>query len=120
SGCSQERQANCSYDEHNRHGVSQVYWQDAGGNGAKALGRVRPVGFYVACIIDQVNRRSAQAEHDEGQGHIQQGAGMEERISTGSRWGSQNQYVFHPLLDRKSTRLNSSHVSSSYGVFCWK
>src|SRR6266513_4316265 len=22
--------------------------------------------------------------------------------------------------DRKSTRLNSSHVSSSYAVFCWK
>src|SRR5207249_11858926 len=24
------------------------------------------------------------------------------------------------LVDRKSTRLNSSHVSSSYAVFCWK
>src|SRR5699024_11937121 len=24
------------------------------------------------------------------------------------------------LLDRKSTRLNSSHVSISYAVFCWK
>src|SRR5437868_9095869 len=23
------------------------------------------------------------------------------------------------LLDRKSTRLNSSHVSISYAVFCW-
>src|SRR5439155_5146587 len=23
-------------------------------------------------------------------------------------------------LDRKSTRLNSSHVASSYAVFCWK
>src|SRR5207253_4960643 len=23
-------------------------------------------------------------------------------------------------LDRKSTRLNSSHVAISYGVFCWK
>src|SRR5437868_11011069 len=23
-------------------------------------------------------------------------------------------------LDRKSTRLNSSHVSISYAVFCWK
>src|SRR5699024_12106529 len=23
-------------------------------------------------------------------------------------------------VDRKSTRLNSSHVSSSYAVFCWK
>src|SRR5699024_12120482 len=25
-----------------------------------------------------------------------------------------------PALDRKSTRLNSSHVSSSYAVFCLK
>src|SRR6266513_4751042 len=24
------------------------------------------------------------------------------------------------ILDRKSTRLNSSHVSISYAVFCWK
>src|SRR5699024_11598612 len=26
----------------------------------------------------------------------------------------------HPRLDRKSTRLNSSHVSISYAVFCLK
>src|SRR5437868_11685451 len=26
----------------------------------------------------------------------------------------------HPLEDRKSTRLNSSHVSISYAVFCFK
>src|SRR5699024_11308150 len=25
-----------------------------------------------------------------------------------------------PIRDRKSTRLNSSHVSNSYAVFCWK
>src|SRR5699024_1768233 len=28
--------------------------------------------------------------------------------------------VSQALQDRKSTRLNSSHVSSSYAVFCWK
>src|SRR5207249_1665613 len=28
--------------------------------------------------------------------------------------------VFHFPLDRKSTRLNSSHVSNSYAVFCLK
>src|SRR5699024_12022961 len=27
---------------------------------------------------------------------------------------------FHEILDRKSTRLNSSHVSISYAVFCLK
>src|SRR5690625_6405665 len=26
----------------------------------------------------------------------------------------------HPFQDRKSTRLNSSHVASSYAVFCLK
>src|SRR5690625_6839216 len=26
----------------------------------------------------------------------------------------------HYALDRKSTRLNSSHVAISYAVFCWK
>src|SRR5205814_8393951 len=29
--------------------------------------------------------------------------------------------ALHPwLLDRKSTRLNSSHLGISYAVFCWK
>src|SRR5690349_23067927 len=27
---------------------------------------------------------------------------------------------FVPGRDRKSTRLNSSHVETSYAVFCWK
>src|SRR5690606_41940667 len=29
-------------------------------------------------------------------------------------------FVLVPLLDRKSTRLNSSHVKISYAVFCLK
>src|SRR5437870_7553541 len=29
-------------------------------------------------------------------------------------------HVFRPERDRKSTRLNSSHVASSYAVFCLK
>src|SRR5690625_6374254 len=28
--------------------------------------------------------------------------------------------VLNPAIDRKSTRLNSSHVASSYAVFCLK
>src|SRR5690625_944378 len=28
--------------------------------------------------------------------------------------------LLHPVLDRKSTRLNSSHVAISYAVFCLK
>src|SRR5690625_7122508 len=29
-------------------------------------------------------------------------------------------FVVRPEEDRKSTRLNSSHVANSYAVFCWK
>src|SRR5699024_11295687 len=31
-----------------------------------------------------------------------------------------NQFLLHDSKDRKSTRLNSSHVSISYAVFCLK
>src|SRR5437763_6428411 len=31
-----------------------------------------------------------------------------------------NAFPFHPFLDRKSTRLNSSHRCISYAVFCLK
>src|SRR5207249_5129202 len=34
--------------------------------------------------------------------------------------GDQYEIAFSPFLDRKSTRLNSSHVSISYAVFCLK
>src|SRR5438477_12950408 len=29
-------------------------------------------------------------------------------------------HFLHPIVDRKSTRLNSSHMSISYAVFCLK
>src|SRR5207253_11004259 len=36
-------------------------------------------------------------------------------------WSFKTQACFHGLLlDRKSTRLNSSHVAISYAVFCLK
>src|SRR5207249_8168389 len=36
-------------------------------------------------------------------------------------WVSHVEYAWEdPFLDRKSTRLNSSHVSISYAVFCLK
>src|SRR5699024_12364371 len=37
----------------------------------------------------------------------------------GAHDGESLQHI-HPALDRKSTRLNSSHVSISYAVFCLK
>src|SRR5699024_6564510 len=46
------------------------------------------------------------------------GAGKKEDLSHANRFA----YLFALLLslDRKSTRLNSSHVSISYAVFCLK
>src|SRR5699024_12803694 len=35
-------------------------------------------------------------------------------------WGTALKPAFEPIVDRKSTRLNSSHVSISYAVFCLK
>src|SRR5690625_6221919 len=35
-------------------------------------------------------------------------------------WLSGRQTVDHNTIDRKSTRLNSSHVAISYAVFCLK
>src|SRR5690606_42034811 len=37
-----------------------------------------------------------------------------------SIWRSQDQKLAAPIKDRKSTRLNSSHVKISYAVFCLK
>src|SRR5438876_6492502 len=35
-------------------------------------------------------------------------------------WDLDRSHLLHALLDRKSTRLNSSHPSISYAVFCLK
>src|SRR5436190_5769357 len=37
-----------------------------------------------------------------------------------TKWGRELQDVRGPHLDRKSTRLNSSHTVISYAVFCLK
>src|SRR3712207_8673970 len=42
---------------------------------------------------------------------------VRERVTTGSSLGAQQQRA---MLDRKSTRLNSSHANISYAVFCLK
>src|SRR5699024_11979348 len=39
---------------------------------------------------------------------------------TSKLWGHIGDWMYGYLLDRKSTRLNSSHVSISYAVFCLK
>src|SRR5690606_40953148 len=42
---------------------------------------------------------------------------MDETYMEGVRWDGQN---VHGSLDRKSTRLTSSHATSAYAGFCWK
>src|SRR5204862_4193110 len=43
---------------------------------------------------------------------------LEQRID--SRSATPRLHLDYPFLDRKSTRLNSSHVEISYAVFCLK
>src|SRR5690625_7035711 len=44
----------------------------------------------------------------------------DELVYTGENYNSVEIAGFNMLQDRKSTRLNSSHVAISYAVFCWK
>src|SRR5256885_7780238 len=41
-------------------------------------------------------------------------------MGRGRRWQASLHIQPHPFLDRKSTRLNSSHLVISYAVFCLK
>src|SRR3712207_8286852 len=46
-------------------------------------------------------------------------------IAAGTSYATHGQpmipfYIFYSMLDRKSTRLNSSHANISYAVFCLK
>src|SRR5690242_9163332 len=52
------------------------------------------------------------------QGRIPLSEILDGKIETAVRCGVQRRR--NPLLDRKSTRLNSSHMSISYAVFCLK
>src|SRR5690625_5780330 len=55
---------------------------------------------------------------------VKQIATVEVRISAGHGRGFFVAEKFHALMgveiDRKSTRLNSSHVATSYAGFCWQ
>src|SRR5207249_6760784 len=45
---------------------------------------------------------------------------VDRRVYDEPRDGETDALALHGEPDRKSTRLNSSHVSISYAVFCWK
>src|SRR5438477_8783250 len=52
-------------------------------------------------------------------GRLKQGASMGQAQAEAAILGPQLQRE-NPKIDRKSTRLNSSHMSISYAVFCLK
>src|SRR5207249_11813769 len=53
--------------------------------------------------------------YDGGKGYLPRGAVSTYQVEVGGRCQGNNNCV---PIDRKSTRLNSSHVSISYAVFC--
>src|SRR5690606_39796945 len=60
-------------------------------------------------LMPEYMSENLSAQHQPS-GEIHPGESVEEKISLSERFG----------LDRKSTRLNSSHVKISYAVFCLK
>src|SRR5207249_12075166 len=60
-------------------------------------------------------RRSARRRHGGGRGR-----GPRARLGAPAAGGCVGRGRDRPRRDRKSTRLNSSHVSISYAVFCLK
>src|SRR5699024_12750537 len=79
---------------------------------ARDRGRFRLRGTCHRCRA-RVSRPALQAHGQQGEG-----GGVAEAADQASQ-------IVHPVhglgqRDRKSTRLNSSHVSSSYAVFCLK
>src|SRR3712207_6931046 len=73
------------------------------------------VGEDPAHVGQQPDRLQHVARH-EGQGHVQ----LEVAGGAGERDGGVVADHLGGHLDRKSTRLNSSHANISYAVFCLK
>src|SRR5690625_3622334 len=55
-----------------------------------------------------------------GHRHPEITAEAEQAVRAGSSFGAPTQWEIDLAEDRKSTRLNSSHVAISYAVFCLK
>src|SRR5438067_8137221 len=65
--------------------------------------------------------RSGKAMADTGLWEAMADTGLREAMAdTGLSVADPECWERSPTIDRKSTRLNSSHVSSSYAVFCVK
>src|SRR5690606_41913008 len=76
----------------------------------------QPIILFVRGRLRQVKRRALQPYADVSWIHPLEGAVRHERFPDGPRQVRRLARV----QDRKSTRLNSSHVKISYAVFCLK
>src|SRR5258708_29525158 len=78
-------------------------------------------GVYVLTEFEEVGGRTRASGRFPSKGfEIQVNNSHTDRIRTGSLYHVVRVRVIHLDLDRKSTRLNSSHQIISYAVFCLK
>src|SRR5438874_7336186 len=71
-------------------------------------------------LIDFFNLRFPPAAHLLQSARLARKNGMSEEIILACLLHDAGQYICRSDQDRKSTRLNSSHVETSYAVFCLK
>src|SRR3712207_7682018 len=70
------------------------------------------------CRADLARARGGGLGAAPGQGQADQGDRGRVHVRGGERAGAAPALAAWFMLDRKSTRLNSSHANISYGVFC--
>src|SRR5690606_39468480 len=75
---------------------------------------------YFAAIISPDNPAGVEGAYVEGFRKLFQNQGIKESYSVRLTLPFRNSDYEKNSLDRKSTRLNSSHVKISYAVFCLK
>src|SRR3712207_8969464 len=81
--------------------------------------------FRPADVAEQQRDEQRDAEADDRLADVVDRAGLLEHEHEGQHAGDEQHrrpadLADRPLLDRKSTRLNSSHANISYAVFCLK
>src|SRR5258705_3832388 len=75
---------------------------------------------YTTLFRSQANDQRRRHGGDGGKGELVPPSQFLETVEIARRAGRDLFIVQMPLKDRKSTRLNSSHLGISYAVFCLK